>query len=228
MVALLFASFAVTSNLLFQAIGAEKENRTIEVLLLSISPTQLLVGKTVALGLAGLMQVVAWLAAVTILLDIGGSTLRLPENFAFPVEILAWSLLFYLGGFAVYASLMAGVGALVPKIKEAGAVNFILMSPLFLSYAVGILAPLAGLTKEGLPLILSFFPLTSPVMMIMRLTDGAVPFWQLLLAIVLLFITAYFILRAVATMFRAQHLLSGQTLSLRRYFRLLVRGARVS
>jgi ABC-2 type transport system permease protein len=225
MVALLFVSFMISSNLLFHAIGIEKEDRTLEVLLLSVSPHQMLAGKTIALGAAGLLQMVVWLAAVLIMFNIGGSTLNLPENFSFPIDILIWSLLFFLGGFAVYASMMAGVGALVPKMKEAGAANFIVMSPLFFGYIVGLMAPLAEATSGALPLILSIFPLTAPVVMIMRLTDGLVPLWQLLLSVGLLFITAYFVLRAVAALFRAQNLLSGQPFSMRRYYRVLLSGA---
>ncbi len=224
MVVLLFISFMISSNLLFHAIGIEKENRTIEVLLLSISPRQMLAGKTIALGAAGLLQMIVWLSAVLIIFNLGGSTLRLPENFTFPVGIVLWGLLFFLGGFAVYASLMAGVGALVPKMKEAASANFIVISPLFIGYVVGLLAPLTETAGGTLPLILSIFPLTSPVVMIMRLSDSVVPLWQLLLSAGLLFTTAYFIMRAVAAMFRAQYLLSGQPFSIRHYWRALTSG----
>lgn len=226
MVALLFISFMASSNLLFQAIAVEKENRTMEVLLLSISPSQMLTGKTIALGIAGLLQIFTWLAAVWIMFSMGGSTFGLPESFVFPVEILLWSLLYFLGGYAVYASLMAGVGAMVPKMKEASAANFIVLSPLFLGYVVGLMAPLAEASDGALPVALSFIPLTAPVVMIMRLADGSVPVWQLLLSAALLFVSAYYILRLVAAMFHAQQLLSGQSFSISRYLRLLLKSSR--
>jgi ABC-2 type transport system permease protein len=118
MAALFFVSFMNSSTMLFNSIGIEKENRTLEVLLLSISPRQLLAGKTIGLAVAGLFQTVIWLGAVYIIFNIGGSTLSLPEGFSFPADIVIWSLLFFVGGFGVYASLMAGVGALVPKMKR--------------------------------------------------------------------------------------------------------------
>ena len=222
MVLLFFMSFMTSSTMLFNSIGTEKENRTLEVLLLAVSPYQMLAGKTIALGITGLLQMVAWLGTSVVLFNMGGATLSLPENFTFPAELLAWGVVFFLGGFGVYASLMAGAGALVPKIKEAGAANFITMSPLFLGYVVGLLWPLAGATNNIVPVLLSLFPLTAPVVMIMRLTDGAVPLWQLLLSVGLLFVSAYYTLRAVAAIFRAQILLSGQSFSARRYFRLLL------
>ncbi|NIN63315.1 MAG: DUF3995 domain-containing protein, partial [Anaerolineae bacterium] len=64
---------------------------------------------------------------------------------------------------------------------------------------------------------LSLFPLTSPIAMIMRLTIGGVPLWQPLLAAGLLVLTAILVVRAVAGMFHAQNLLSGQSFSARRF-----------
>jgi ABC-2 type transport system permease protein len=118
--ALLYVALLVSSSMLFNSIGSEKENRTIELLMLSINSRQLLAGKTIALGVAGLTQTAVWLGAIFIAIIIGGSTLSLPENFTFPIGIIAWSLVFFFGGYGVYASLMAGAGALVPKMKEAG------------------------------------------------------------------------------------------------------------
>jgi ABC-2 type transport system permease protein len=121
----------------------------------------------------------------------------------------------------VYASLLAGAGALAPRLKEAGGANFIAMAPLMAGYLVGLMATLTGTTHEGLPVALSLFPLTAPVLIVMRLTDGLVPAWQLWLSAGLTYATAFFIFRAVAAMFTAQTLLSGQPFSLKRYLRAL-------
>jgi len=221
LVALFFMTFMSSSSMLFNSIGAEKENRTIELLMLSINPRQLLAGKTLALGIAGLTQTVIWLSAIYILFNLGGSTISLPDGFTFPMDILAWGLVFFIGGFGLYASLMAGAGALVPKMKEAGAAGFIAMSPLFFGYVFGLMAPLADATGSPFLVFLSIFPLTSPVVMVMRLTDGLVPMWQLLLTVGLLFVTAYYALQMVAAMFHAQNLLSGQPFSVKRYLQAL-------
>jgi ABC-2 type transport system permease protein len=222
MAALFFVTFMSSSTMLFSSIGIEKENRTLEVLLLSISPRQMLAGKTIGLATAGLIQTIVWLSAVFIIFNLGGSTLNLPENFTFPIYIIAWSLIYFLGGFGVYASLMAGAGALVPNMKDAGAANFIAMSPLLLGYIVGIIAPLAEVADTAIPIILSFFPLTSPIVMVMRLTNSIVPLWQLILSVALLLGTNILIIRATAAMFQAQNLLSGQPFSVKRYFQILL------
>lgn len=224
MVAIFFATFVTSSSLLFNAVGVEKENRTLEVVLLAVSPHQLLAGKTLALGALGILQTVTWLGAIAISANLGGSTLRLPANFAFPVEILVWGVVFFAGGYGLYASLMAGAGALAPKMKEAGVANVIAMIPLLIGYMVGLMAPVAEVADAPLPVALSFFPFTAPVVMIMRLSNGVVPLWQLLLAAGLTYAAAWWALRAVARLFHAQNLLSGQPFSVSRYLGALFAG----
>jgi ABC-2 type transport system permease protein len=146
----------------------------------------------------------------------------LPDNFVFPLDILIWGVVFFLGGYGLYASLMAGTGAMVPRMKEAGAASYIASSPLFIGYAFGLMAPLANAAESPFLIFLSLFPLTSPVVMIMRLTNNEVPLWQLLLAALLVFLTAGFALRAAAAMFHTRNLLSGQPFSLRRYLTAVV------
>jgi ABC-2 type transport system permease protein len=220
-VALFYASFMINSNLLSESVSSEKENRTIEVLMLSVTPQQLLAGKIVGLGIAGLLHTIAWVGTIFVVMNTSGQTLHLPEGFTFPVSVVAWGLMFFLLGFAMYASLMAGVGALTSRLKEASQASFMVLMPLVAGYLVGFLAPLAGASQEALPVALSLFPLTAPVVMVMRLTDGSVPLWQLLLSVGLMAVTAYAIIRAVAAMFHAQNLLSGQPFSVSRFFAAL-------
>ena len=222
MAALFFTIFMTNSTHFLGNISSEKENQTIEILMLSITPRQMLAGKIIGLGITGLLQVIAWLGAIFILMSLGGQTLNLPEEFTFPASILAWGLVFFLLGFAVYASLMAGVGALASKLKEANQAVFAVMSPLFAGYMVGILAPLAGAPHAVLPTALSLFPLTAPIVMMMRLTEGSVPLWQLLLSAGLMLVTTYIIVHAVAAMFHAQNLLSGQPFSFKRFANALL------
>lgn len=221
--AILFYVFLLTaSNILLRNISSEKENRTIEILMLSLNPRQMLAGKIIGLGIASLLQTIFWVGTLFTLTNTGGGTLGLPEEFALPVSILAWGLVFFTLGFAMYASLMAGVGALVPKLKEASQASFVAMTPLMIGYIVGLLSPLAEAPHGAIPTVLSLFPLTAPIVMMMRLTVGNVPLWQLLLSAGLMSVTAYAIVCAVAAMFRAQRLLSGQSFSVRRFFSVLV------
>lgn len=222
MVLLFYASLMINSNLLMANIGSERENQTIEILLLTINPRQMLAGKIIGLGIAGLLQTLAWIGTVFIVTSMGGRTFNLPEAFTLPGSILAWGLVYFLLGFVVYASLLAGLGALAPKLKEVSHASFVVLAPLMAGYMVGLLAPLAGETQGALPVALSLFPLTAPVVMMMRLTVGGVPAWHLLASSGLMVVTAYGIVRAVAAMFHTQNLLSGQPFSLQRYFRVLL------
>ena len=222
MAVLFFTIFMTSSTHFLGNVSSEKENQTIEILMLSITPRQMLAGKIIGLGITGLLQVIAWLGAVFTLMSLGGQTLKLPEELTFPASILAWGLVFFLLGFAMYASLMAGVGALASKLKEANQAVFVVMSPLFAGYMVGILAPLAGAPHAVLPTALSLFPLTAPIVMMMRLTEGSVPLWQLLLSTGLMLVTVYIIVHAVAAMFHAQNLLSGQPFSFKRFANALL------
>ncbi len=221
--AVLFYVFLLTaSNMLLRNVSSEKENRTIEVLMLSITPRQLLVGKIAGLGIAGLVQTVAWVGTTFAVMTIGGETINLPSDFSFPVSLLVWGLVYFVLGFAIYASLMAGVGAMVPKLKEANQASFVAMTPLIIGYMIGVFAPLAEAANGALPTVFSLFPLTAPIVMMMRLSVGDVPLWQLLLAAGLMAITAYGIIRAVAAMFHTQHLLSGQSFSVKLFLRALL------
>lgn len=209
-----------SSSLLLSNVSKEKENRVIEMLLTSVTPSQLLTGKILGLGIVGLGQTVFWFGTSYILLNLSGRTFQLPSAIHLPVSFLLWGLVFFLLGYAVYASLMAGLGALAPNLREASQATFVitlpLMVPLFLSSSVFMQAP-----NGAIATVLSLFPLSAPVAMMARLSAGGVAWWQPLLAAVLLAATAVLIVRAVAGMFRAQALLSGQGFKLNTYLRAL-------
>jgi ABC-2 type transport system permease protein len=154
------------------------------------------------------------------LLNLSGQTFKLPSSINLPVSFLVWGLVFFLLGYAVYASLMAGLGALAPNLREASQATFVLtlplMIPLFLSSTVFMRAP-----NGAIAIVLSLFPLSAPVAMMARLSAGGVTWWHPWLALVLLAGTAVLIVRLVAGMFRAQALLSGQAFNLKAYFRAL-------
>jgi ABC-2 type transport system permease protein len=160
------------------------------------------------------------LGAVYLVFKIGGATLSLPSGFSLPISLLVWGLIFFVLGYAIYATMMAGAGALTPKLTQSTSVFFIVSSPLMISYVFSIM--LAMRPHSPLAVALSIFPLSAPIMMITRLTVGNVPLWQPIVAAVLSIIMAVFIIRAVARMFRAQMLLSGQTFSIQRYMKALI------
>lgn len=208
------------ASLLLSSVTKEKENRTIEILMSSATPGQLLAGKILGLGLVGLFQAALWVGTGYGLLGKGTSMFNLSIAFKLPVEFLVWGVVFFILGYAVYASLMAGLGALVPNMREASQATIVVIFPLIVPmFLINILieAPHGTVSTA-----LSIFPLTAPVVMMTRLSAGGVPWWQPPVSAVLLALTVVVVVRAVSGMFRAQTILSGQTFNIRLFLKALI------
>ncbi len=114
---------------------------------------------------------------------------------------------------------MAGVGALVPNIKEASQATIIIILPMLIPLML--VSMIIETPNATLPLILSLFPFSAPVAMVTRMSVTSVPIWQILTAIGLLLATVIILVRAVSGMFRAQVLLTGKKFSVGLYLRTL-------
>jgi ABC-2 type transport system permease protein len=220
-VTMLFYVLILTSaSLMLNSVAKEKENRVMEILLSSVKPNELLTGKILGLGLVGLLQLVVWMGSALYLLRIGGSTLNIPAGLTLPPELLLWGILFFILGYLLYATIMAGVGALVPNLREATQATTVIVLPMIIPLMlVGVIIEQPNAT---MPLILSLVPFTGPTTMMTRLAAGTVPLWQLILSVGLLLGTVILMIRAVARMFRAQTLLTGKKFSLGLYIRVLL------
>ncbi len=219
-VTMLFYFVILTSaSLMLTSITNEKANRVMEILMTSITPMQLLAGKILALGLVGLIQTVVWTGTGFLLLRLSGKNLSLGQAVQVPPSILMYGVLFFVSGYFLYASLMAGAGALVPNIKEASQATTILIIPLIIPLIL--ISAIVQSPNGTLAVLFSLFPLTSHVTMMTRLAAGSVPWWQIVLALVLILLTAYAIIRSVSRFFRAQNLLSGQEFKAKYFFKAL-------
>ena len=210
----------MSASLLLKSVTTEKENRMIETLLTSVTPLELLRGKIIGLGIAGLIQTVVWVGTGRLLVSYSGQTMNIPDGFELPPFFLAWGVVFFIFGYAVNASLMAGMGALMPNMKESSQATLIVIAPMLIP--LFLVTVLIEEPHGAFSLGLSLFPLTSPIAMMTRLSAGGVPLWQPLLACVLLGATVVIVIRMVARMFHAQTLLSGQTFNVGRYFKALL------
>lgn len=214
MAMLFYLTVIGSAGYLLQSLGKEKQNRVLEILLSSTRPIELLVGKMIGLGAVGLVQLAIWSALVTLLLGTENSFLgniQLPE-----MEPATWfsAVTFFLVGYLVYGSLFAGLGAITPGAKESSQYTFFLMLPTFVpAWLNSILLTAPNQTPA---VLMSLFPLTSPIAMPMRLSATAVPFWQVGLALALGVVTAVGFLYFAARFFRSQTLLSGGGVNLRR------------
>ncbi|GIV63694.1 MAG: sodium transporter [Bellilinea sp.] len=209
-----------SASLLLSNITTEKQNRVMEILLTSVTPTQMMTGKIIGLGLVGLLQMVVWLISALLLLQFSGRTFTALQGVEIPPAIIGWGVLFFILGYTIFAALMAGIGALVPNLREASQATFLVILPLIIPLMF--ISLLINRPDSPVALILSLFPLTSPVAMMTRLAAAAVPLWQLGLAAILQALAALLIIRLVSGMFRAQNLLSGQPFSLKVFLQALV------
>lgn len=208
-VTLLFYFIVLTaSSLMLNSVSKEKENRVVEILMSSLTPTQLFTGKIIALGIAGLLQMVVWFGSGFIILRLGGTTLNIPANMQLPPSLLLWSILFFLLGYGMYGGLMAGIGAMVPNLREASQASFVVIIPVIIPMLM--IYSTINYPNGMLATVISIIPLTAPVAMITRLSTGIIPIWQPILAAFLLLGTVIFIIRGVAGLFRSQTLLTGQ------------------
>jgi len=201
----------MTGGFMLQSVSKEKENRTIEVLLLSLRPRDLMLGKILGLGVIALLQIVVWGGVMLLFggVSLGGlSALGLPAGFFF------WAVLYFVLGYLLYASLLGALGALAPSTREGTQFTFLVLSPLFIPLMLN--SVLIQTPNGGLTVFLSLFPLTSPVTMIARLAAGPVPIEQLVLGLVILAVTTYGIIVFASRFFRADTLLSFNALNFKR------------
>lgn len=208
---------------LLQSLGKEKGEKVMEVLLVSVRPRQLLTGKLLGLGLLVIVQYAIWLV-------LGGAAfavLRGSSAGAFSglslsgIEIVV-ILLFALGGFCLYAALMGGIGALAPDLEGGKSWTFVISLPMMIPLYLW--AAIAGNPQGTVAIILSMFPFSAPVAMLLRLTTAAVPTWQIALSLILLTLATAGTLIVMARLFRAQTLLSGESISLKRFWEAVSSG----
>ncbi len=211
---ILFFAITLSSGYMLQSVVKEKESRTAEVLLLSLSPVQLMLGKILGLGVLALLQMGVWLGGGLLLMGRGQSLLGGIELAALPAGFVAITVLYFLLGYLLYASALGALGALAPNLREGSQFTFILLLPLLVPIMLNSVFTEApdGLAATAL----SLFPLTSPTAMPTRLVAGVVPMWQVLLGLALLLLTAFAFVLLSARFFRSDTLLSDAGLDWRR------------
>jgi ABC-2 type transport system permease protein len=199
---LLTMSIFFSAGFLQQGTVEDRQNRVMEILLSSVTAEQLLLGKLLGLGAAGLLQV----GIYVVLVIIPGTTIL--SVFDVPLGGLLLSLVYFAIGYSLFACLMAGFGMIGRTQQETAQLSALwtlaAISPMW--FIMAITAAPTGLISR----ILSFFPLTMPVTMIIRLSTGDVPLVDILATTVIGVIAIYFAAVAAARIFRAATLMYGK------------------
>jgi len=178
--ALLYYSLLVYGTMVAQGVVEEKSSRVVEILLATLRPWQLLMGKVLGLGAVGLVQLVL----------IGGIGLALSSSTgvvdltSVAGSALATGLLWYLLGFFLYATIFAAAASLVSRQEELQSVVTPISMVIIIAFVVGInlmIQDPSGTTVT----VLSMLPPFAPILMPGRMAMGVAPAWQVLVAIVL-------------------------------------------
>jgi len=197
------------ANALISSLGEEKESHLIAVLFSSVSIRQLLIGKILALGLAGLLQVLVWLISIPFLLHLASSTFggKL-SNIQIPANFLVLGIIYFILGYLMFAVLSIGVGAISSSSREASQLSlfYILFSfvPLWFSSLI------FNFPNGSIWVVLTIFPVTAPIQAMIRLGFTDIPLWQLLTSIGVLLISIILGLIIAIKIFRIYMLMHGK------------------
>lgn len=182
---MIYLNLAIYGQMIMSTVVEEKETRVAEILFSSARPFELMMGKLVGVGLAGLTQFAIWVISAAILvafilpsLMASGIDLSLP---AISVLDIIYFLIYFLLGFFLYASIFALIGSMVTSVQEGGQFAFLpvmlMLAGFYFSFAV-IRDP-----NSSLSIWASIAPFVAPMTMPIRILSETPPFWQIALSI---------------------------------------------
>jgi len=207
---LLIMAIFTSSGFIMQGLGEEKENRVMEILLSSVSPRQLITGKVLGLGVAGLLQIVVWLVSARYLAGMASSTIGgVLSTLQIPTDFLLISLVYFILGYFLFAIITAGAGSIGATARESQQLSIIFtltaVSPLWFT------ALIMNNPNNVVVQLLTMFPLTAPVTVMLRMGLTDIPIWQLAASIGLMIATIIALMVIVAKIFRTFLLMHGKT-----------------
>ncbi len=228
LVVILFLTMVIYGMWVAAGVAAEKETRVMELLISAASPRQLVLGKVLGIGLAGLLQyatiLVPALLALALQRPIGaalglGSGLTPPLDGITPPLFLAYGAFFVLG-FTLYALIYAAAGSLVSRVEDLQVIALPMSLLGIAGYIQAVLALSGGLST--FIRVSSFVPFWSPFVMFTRLTVGRVQPWELALSYGLLVLAIALVAGLAIRVYAAGVLLYGQRPGARRILRAVL------
>lgn len=193
------------------SVVAEKTSRVFEVLLATAKPESLMAGKLLGVGAAGLTQMAVWIAAVLLLsASVLGPQLGHGGLAAYgitPVQ-LVFFILYFLLGFFFYSALSAGFGATVSQESEVQQFSMVLVMPQLIGLIL--MVYILGNPSAWPVVLLSLFPPCTPIVMCLRMSAMAVPWWQIALSLVLMVAATYGVLWVASRIYRVGILMYGK------------------
>lgn len=203
-------------------VAEEKSSRVMEILVNAATPLQLMVGKIIGIGAAGLTQMVSLVAVGigTLLLQLplqtalfGASTggyIQYLTSISIPFYLLF--LVYFLLDFFLYATLFAGLGALVKRqdeVQSSVQIPMLLLIGSYVAVNIGVYTPNAPWVK-----VLSYFPFSTSTLMLVRISLGNVAWWEIVLTIMIQLVTIAACTWFAARLYRMGVLMYGQRMKL--------------
>ncbi len=246
---LLFMFIIIYGNMIMRSVIEEKTSRIIEIIISSVKPVQLLLGKIFGTSLAGITQFAVWVILIgvfmtvaTTIFDIDPAAAQASSELVTQAQnnpdvnsemtalfteinnlpllnLVIMFILFFLGGYLMYASLYAAIGAAVDNETDTQQFMLPILMPLILAVYVGVFTVIEN-PHGTVSQVFSFIPLTSPVVMLMRIPFG-VPIWQQILSVVILFATFMGTVLFAAKIYRVGILMYGKKASYKEIFKWL-------
>jgi ABC-2 type transport system permease protein len=213
MTVVLFIAISTFGNLVLTGVVEEKANRVVEVLLARMPARNLLAGKVIGIGLLGLAQI-----AVTALAAL--AALAMVDSVDVPAArgaVLAWVVVWFVLGYALYATVYGALGSLASRTEDAQAVAGPVIAVLLVGYFASFAA--VGRPDSGIAQLASYFPPTAPLTMPSRIAMGATSWWEPLLAVALTLVAIAGLVAFGARVYTGAVLQTGPTLKLRQAWR---------
>ena len=214
-IAFIIAMFS-TGGYLMQAVVEEKENRTMEVIITSVSPNQLITGKIIGDPAVGLSQIVLWLVFIVVPILVFRNSLTFLQGIQVGVQTLLLLVFVMFPAFILVSALMAAIGATVSEAREGQQMVGMISLPIWIPYMLT--SSLMSNPNSPLAVGLSLFPLTAPLTMLMRDGLTILPAWQIALSSAILVLTAVAAIWMAGRAFRLGMLRYGKRLKWREIF----------
>jgi ABC-2 type transport system permease protein len=221
----LFFSIVVLSSgtYMLEAVADEKENRTIEVMTTSLTPGQLIGGKAAGLMAVALTQIGILALTIVLALFVGAQFIEALRAIRIPWSMFMTLALFFLPTFALIAGMMITIGSMVTETRQgqqiAGALNMLFTLPFFF-IIVFFSAP-----NSTLATILTIFPTTSFLTVVLRWSMTTIPVWELIVGWTVVVASAIAMIWVASRVFRMGMLQYGQRLDVKTVMRALRTGA---
>jgi ABC-2 type transport system permease protein len=247
---LLFMFIIIYGNMIMRSVIEEKTSRIIEIIISSVKPVQLMLGKIIGTSLAGVTQFIIWiilggllLSIVSAIFGINLMSTSVPQQemmeqaltntdvnaqveaakaafFNLPIlNLVVAFIIFFIGGYLLYSSLYAAIGAAVDNETDTQQFLLPIIMPLIIAVYVGIFTVIED-PHGTVSTVFSFIPLTSPVVMLMRIPFG-VPIWQQAISVLLLVGSFMFTVWFAAKIYRVGILMYGKKPSYKELFKWL-------